>query len=542
MSCYTLAAIIIATVIFTNTGCASESTKITWDLSKSRDLSCLSGGEWLTQSKNMYCVKRGKDGRLSILVKGDRRFDFDSTECICANIHVTDGEIDAVLFMSIFKSKQEALEFLKEKHQQGKGPGIGKTEKWIRDAEKKGSSSFNNSTTIHISKNVDDPLITADIQHGLGGEDDSWLVMTSFFWQEQGRDKEFAPERPTSGKLAWNLSKSRTIDRVSGGRWHSQSKDRYSINGDRDLRFSVILDGDRRFDFDRVRRISADRSAAKITKISITSYGYSKEKAVERLKEMHRLWNGGNVGKIDKWLTDTGKKGGSQSYNSIVCKTQNLEDPNISASLRCTDKACSISVTFYWLNPKFQKQVVEKKEVEEAPATRKLTWDLSKSLNLSQISGCKVYPLNRPTSHYIEGDQGLSVSLILGNGRHFDFGSVREVFVDQASDKINRIKIVSFKYDKQDVMDRLIEINQQGKGKEINRSDPWVPFFDTGGNGAHRAIIHRANSAEDLGIEACIVRPHYSIETSFFWEGFTQRKGELPRSRQAKAETTKESE
>jgi len=54
------------------------------------------------------------------------------------------------------------------------------------------------------------------------------------------------------------------------------------INGDRDLRLSVILDGDNRFDFDSVRRISADRSGAKITKISITSYGYSKEKAAER--------------------------------------------------------------------------------------------------------------------------------------------------------------------------------------------------------------------------------------------------------------------
>jgi len=70
------------------------------------------------------------------------------------------------------------------------------------------------------------------------------------------------------------------------------------------------------------------------------------------------------------------------------------------------------------------------------------------------------------------------VSLILGNGRHFDFGSVREVFVDQANDKITRIKITSFKYSKQVAMDRLIEINRQEKGKEINKADPWVPFIE----------------------------------------------------------------
>jgi len=159
-------------------------------------------------------------------------------------------------------------------------------------------------------------------------------------------------EEESIKKVVWNLSKGRNISCLSGGKWTSPERPLYYIDGDRNLRLSVILDDSRRFEFDSVSDVYVDSSDAKIAKVKVASFGYSKQEAIERLKAMHDSWGGQGTGNIDKWIKDTEKNGGLRRHNSIIQNSHDADDPTIIVSILFnfggSNNAWYVKTTFSW--------------------------------------------------------------------------------------------------------------------------------------------------------------------------------------------------
>jgi len=201
LRCFRLAAIIALATSFV-TGCSNPTAvvSLSWDLSKSTNVSCLSNGKWLGPNNFVYHIEGSREFHLSIISKGDRTFDFDSVSHIY--VQQETSQISSIKIASYGYTLQGAVDRVLEMDKHWKGKGVGDLEKWLADIKK--GSLRKHMSTIQFPENADVPGIWTCIHYNFGGKKTEWFTMTTFFWPTPIRQKIDAENRRSDTMLNEN--------------------------------------------------------------------------------------------------------------------------------------------------------------------------------------------------------------------------------------------------------------------------------------------------------------------------------------------------
>jgi len=168
----------LALLFATGCGNPAPAVRLSWDFSKSRNVSCLSHGEWLGPNDFIYHINGSRKFHLSIVLDGGRTFDFDGAR----NIYVQQetSRISSIRIVGYGYTQQGAIDRVIEMHSDWKGENIGHTEKWLADTKK--GSLRNHISTVQSSENAEEPEIWTTILYNFGNKNNEWCIMTTFFW------------------------------------------------------------------------------------------------------------------------------------------------------------------------------------------------------------------------------------------------------------------------------------------------------------------------------------------------------------------------
>jgi len=80
-----------------------------------------------------------------------------------------------------------------------------------------------------------------------------------------------------------------------------------------------------------VREVYVDQLKNEMTRIRIASFGSSKEEAIDHLKEIHRLWKGERIERID-WVASS-EDGRIGEHNTVLHHSDAAQDSSIEVSI-----------------------------------------------------------------------------------------------------------------------------------------------------------------------------------------------------------------
>lgn len=156
--------------------------EIHWDLSQSKNSSHLSHGKWIGKNsgfeQDRYYVDGNRRHSLSIATE-QGEYDFNQVSSI--SVHCVNAEIASISIHIVNQPFDEALELLKEMHQQWDGRGVEHLEEWLANHD--GKDFGRRNTIIQSGSTQIGPSITAAI-FALGTAPDCQAsVQCNFSWR-----------------------------------------------------------------------------------------------------------------------------------------------------------------------------------------------------------------------------------------------------------------------------------------------------------------------------------------------------------------------
>jgi hypothetical protein len=156
--------------------------------------------------------------------------------------------------------------------------------------------------------------------------------------------------------VVWDLSNGRRPAALNGGVWvppqpgPSEEGQVYHVTGDQSLSMSVIIPGDRRFEFESVRDAYATKRGGNLKTVHIATCGFSEQDVIKHLEKMHKRFNGSGIGDVNTWRNDVQNRS-LRAHLTEIHRSNGPEDPSITASIHYNfgdaDNAWFIAVTRY---------------------------------------------------------------------------------------------------------------------------------------------------------------------------------------------------
>lgn len=294
-----------------------------WNIADSQSIARLAGGEWSGKEHSVYVVNSPESYSLRVTLADDKQIDFTDATDVYVNrrrnaisrikvVEHTDSNAEARARLSAMQMSLPVTQFSSDSQ-------------WHEgaDSEKQGRSDF---TLLHSENDVV-PSVFVSIREISQKKNLGWQVTTTLVWSSYLDCDEKIPVSSNSKirRLRWDLSRSRTLDRLNGCVLMTIHSDRhYYLAAAPRLTVSLYFGGTLRYEIGEVSEVYVDVDKSKIDKLTFVSYGYSQEKAIARVREFHDHWHGEGLVGIEKWKQDSAL-GSFRDYESVIAKSNSTE-------------------------------------------------------------------------------------------------------------------------------------------------------------------------------------------------------------------------
>ena len=158
--------------------------------------------------------------------------------------------------------------------------------------------------------------------------------------------------------------------------------------------------------------------------------------------------------------------------------------------------------------------------------TKVLVWDFSNGRQLEALNG-GVWTPRKPVLdeqgcvYHVTGNRGLSMSVIIDDGRRFDFQSVADAYVTTQNNIVKTVDVASYGLSESEVIEHLKAMHKMWNGRAIGDIDKWRR--ENHNLSAHLTEIHKSTGPDDPSITAAIrynfggIDNKWFIMVTFFW-------------------------
>jgi hypothetical protein len=163
----------------------------------------------------------------------------------------------------------------------------------------------------------------------------------------------------------------------------------------------------------------------------------------------------------------------------------------------------------YWIYSTFVLCCLSIGCTHSAPYKKTLIWNFSQGSPSTVLDGGNWVERKGAKSafgstYHVAGDESLYMSVILQDGRRFDFDGVKHAYATFPDDKLRTLDIATCGHSEKAIVDLLEEMHRKWSGHGIGDVARWRSDIHRGRESSHSTVIHQSNNPDDPSITAAI--------------------------------------